>query len=82
MIGEGFMTMHSQDEEREADFLGVHTMKKAGVDPQAMISMFQKLRRISGQEYDLLGSFFSDHPDVSERIDNTRYEIARMRRGR
>lgn len=76
------MTIHTRDEEREADFLGVHTMKKAGVDPQAMISIFQKLRRLSGEEYDLLGSFFSDHPDMQERIDNTRYEIARIKRGR
>lgn len=79
MIGEGFMTIHSQDEEREADYLGVHAMRRAGIDPQAMISMFQKLRRISGEEYSLLGSFFSDHPDMKERVENTRYEIARMR---
>ena len=80
LAGEGLLTFHSQDEEREADFLGVRDMSKAGFDPQGMITMFQKLQRIENQSPDLLGSLFSDHPDVQERIDNTRYEIARMRR--
>jgi predicted Zn-dependent protease len=79
LAGEGLLTFHSQDEEREADFLGVRDMFKAGFDPQGMITMFQKLQRIENQTPDLLGSLFSDHPDVQERIDNTRYEIARMK---
>ena len=80
IVGEGFLTLHTRAEEREADYLGVHTMSRAGINPQAMITMFQKLQKISGQESDLLGSFFSDHPDMQERIENTRYEIARMKR--
>jgi predicted Zn-dependent protease len=80
MAGEGFLTFHSRDEEREADYLGVRAMAKAGFDPQGMVAMFQKLERIEGQNPNLLGSLFSDHPDAQERIDNTRYEIARMRR--
>jgi predicted Zn-dependent protease len=80
MIGAGFLTVHSRDEEREADFLGVRTMPRAGFDPQGMITMFQKLQRIEAQDSSLLGSLFSDHPDAGERIENTRYEIARMKR--
>src|SRR5215472_1543260 len=82
MVGAGMLTIHSRDEEREADFLGVREMPGAGLDPQGMITMFQKLQRIEDQDSDLLGSLFSDHPDAQERIDNTRYEIARMRKGR
>jgi beta-barrel assembly-enhancing protease len=80
IIGSGLLTIHTRDEEREADFLGVRAMPKAGFDPQGMVTMFQKLLRIEGQNPDLLGSLFSDHPDAQERIDNTRYEIARMKR--
>jgi len=80
IVGAGMLTIHSRDEEREADFLGVREMPEAGLDPQGMITMFQKLQRIEEREADLLGSLFSDHPDAQERIDNTRYEIARMRR--
>jgi len=80
IVGAGMLTIHSRDEEREADFLGVRTMPGAGLDPQGMITMFQKLLRIEERDSDLLGSLFSDHPDAQERIENTRYEIARMRR--
>ena len=80
LVGQGFLTLHTRDEEREADFLGVRTLPRAGVSPQAMVTMFRKLQRISGEDASLLGSFFSDHPDLQERIDNTRYEIARMRK--
>lgn len=80
IVGAGMLTIHSRDEEREADFLGVRAMPAAGFDPQGMITMFQKLQRIEEQNPDLLGSLFSDHPDATERIENTRYEIARMRR--
>ena len=82
MVGAGMLTIHSRDEEREADFLGVREMPGAGFDPQGMITMFQKLRSIEERDSDLLGSLFSDHPDAQERIDNTRYEIARMRKRR
>src|SRR5262249_28447390 len=80
MVGAGMLTIHSRDEEREADFLGVREMPGAGLDPQGMVTMFQKLQRIEERDSDLLGSLFSDHPDAAERIDNTKYEIARMRR--
>lgn len=80
IAGAGFLTLHTRDEEREADFLGVRTMPRAGFDPQGMVTMFQKLQRIEEQNSNLLGSLFSDHPDAEERIDNTKYEIARMKR--
>src|SRR6266550_227969 len=80
LFGAGVLTLHSRDEEREADFLGVRAMPGAGLDPQGMITMFQKLLRIEERDSDLLGSLFSDHPDAQERIENTRYEIARMKR--
>jgi predicted Zn-dependent protease len=80
IVGAGLLTFHTRDEEREADFLGVRTLPRAGFDPQGMVNMFQKLQRIEEQNSNLLGSLFSDHPDADERISNTRYEIARMRR--
>ena len=82
VVGEGMLTIHTRDEEREADFLGVRTVSRAGFDTQGMITMFQKMQRIEETNSSLLGSLFSDHPDAQERIDNTKYEIARMRRMR
>ena len=81
IVAQGFLTVHTRDEEREADFLGVRGMARAGFDPQGMVTMFQKLQRIEERDASLLGTLFSDHPDAQERIANTRYEIGRMRRG-
>jgi predicted Zn-dependent protease len=80
MVGNGLLTIHSRDEEREADFLGVRDARKAGFDPNGMIGMFKKLQELSKEDSSILGSLFSDHPDLEERIDNTRYEIDRMKR--
>ena len=60
IVGGGLLTIHSRDEEREADFLGVRGMPAAGFDPEGMITMFQKLQRIEDERGDLLGSLFSD----------------------
>jgi beta-barrel assembly-enhancing protease len=79
IVAGGLLASHNREEEREADYLGVNGMAKAGFNPQGMITMFQKLQRMSNTNPDLLGSLFSDHPDVQERIENTRYEINRMR---
>jgi predicted Zn-dependent protease len=80
MVGSGLLAVHSREEEREADFLGVRALFKAGFNAEGMITMFQKLQRISQSDAGLLGTLFRDHPDVQERIDNTRYEISRLRR--
>jgi predicted Zn-dependent protease len=77
IVASGLLAVHNREEEREADFLGVHTMAQAGFNPQGMVTMFQKIQRVG--ERDLLGAIFADHPEVDERIENTRYEIARMR---
>src|SRR5216683_1675798 len=80
IVAQGFLTVHTRDEEREADLLGVRGMARAAFDPQGMVTMFQKLQRIEERDASLLGTLFSDHPDAQERIANTRYEIARMKR--
>ncbi|MBV9210614.1 MAG: M48 family metalloprotease [Acidobacteria bacterium] len=79
IVGSGLLSVHNREEEREADFLGVHTMVKAGFNPDSMVSMFQKILNIGETNSSLLAEIFSDHPAVQERIDNTRYEINRMR---
>jgi predicted Zn-dependent protease len=81
IVASGLLAVHNREEEREADYLGVHAMAKAGFNPEGMVTMFQKLQRVNRENSDLLGSLFNDHPDVDERISNTRYEINRLRPG-
>jgi predicted Zn-dependent protease len=79
IVAGGLLAVHNREEEREADFLGIRGMAKAGFNPEGMVTMFEKLQSISKTDASLLGSLFNDHPDVQERIDNSRYEINKMR---
>jgi predicted Zn-dependent protease len=79
IVAGGLLAIHNREEEREADFLGLHTMAKAGFDTQGMVTMFQKIQKVGERDANLLGAIFADHPAVDERIDNTRYEINRMK---
>ncbi|HKQ53455.1 MAG TPA: M48 family metallopeptidase [Pyrinomonadaceae bacterium] len=79
IVAGGLLAVHNREEEREADFLGVHAMAKAGYNPQAMVTLFEKIQSAGEKDESLLGAVFADHPGVNERIENTRYEISRMR---
>jgi predicted Zn-dependent protease len=79
IVASGLLAVHNREEEREADFLGVHAMSKAGFNTQGMVTMFQKIQDVGDRDSSLLGSLFADHPGVDERIANTRYEINRMK---
>jgi predicted Zn-dependent protease len=80
IVAGGLLAVHNREEEREADYLGVHAAAKAGFNPQGMVTMFQKIQKVGEKDSDLLGAIFADHPEVDERIENTKYEINRMRR--
>jgi predicted Zn-dependent protease len=80
IVGSGLLSIHNREEEREADYLGVHTMAKAGYDSSGMVTMLQKIQRVGESNSNLLSEIFADHPAVDERIANTRYEINRMKR--
>lgn len=82
IVASGLLAVHNREEEREADFLGVRALAKAGYNPQAMITMFQRILSAGEKDSSLLGNIFADHPGVQERIENTRYEINLMRSGK
>jgi predicted Zn-dependent protease len=79
LVASPLVMAHDREQEREADFLGVHIMTKAGYEPNGMVTMLRKMDKISKSNSDLLGSFFSDHPDTNERISNTEFEIKRIK---
>ncbi|HVT44606.1 MAG TPA: M48 family metallopeptidase [Thermoanaerobaculia bacterium] len=62
----------SRDAEREADRVGVETLRRADIDPSGMIAFFRKLRSIEegGVAGEVSGklAFLSTHPATSERI--------------
>ena len=68
----------SRDFEGQADYLGVQYMYRAGYDPQAMISFFEKVEALDKRKPGLMAKAFSDHPQTPDRIVHTQEEIAHI----
>jgi predicted Zn-dependent protease len=68
----------SRDFEAQADYLGVQYMYRAGYDPQAFITFFEKVQALEKRKPGLVAKTFSDHPQTPDRILHTQMEIARI----
>lgn len=68
----------SRDAEREADFLGLQYMYKAGYDPNAYVSFFEKIQAEEKRQPGSIPGAFSSHPPTPERIQNTQETIAEI----
>ena len=64
--------------EAEADFLGVQYMYKAGYDPQALTSFFEKVKAMEGRHESAVAKAFRTHPQTPDRILKTQKEIATL----
>ncbi|HUH64355.1 MAG TPA: M48 family metalloprotease [Terracidiphilus sp.] len=78
-IGVPITFLHfSREFEAQADYLGVQYMYRAGYDPQAFISFFEKIQALEKRKPGLVDKAFSDHPQTPDRILHTQEEIARI----
>src|SRR5579883_2730903 len=68
----------SRDAEREADFLGLQYMYKAGYDPNAYITFFERIQADEKRRPGSIPKVFSTHPPNAERIELAQKEIARI----
>src|SRR6266571_2466521 len=68
----------SRDAEREADFLGLQYMYKAGYDPNSYITFFERIQADEKRRPGTIPKVFSTHPPTPERIENSQKEIARI----
>jgi predicted Zn-dependent protease len=66
----------SRDAEREADYLGIQYMYKAGYDPNGMINVFEKFEAIEKQAPGTIPKIFDTHPATPDRITAAQDEIA------
>ncbi|HET9803022.1 MAG TPA: M48 family metallopeptidase [Candidatus Acidoferrum sp.] len=62
--------------EREADYLGLQYMYKAGYDPNAFVTFFERVQADEKRHPGTIPKVFSTHPPTPERIQNTQKEIA------
>jgi predicted Zn-dependent protease len=69
----------SRNFEREADFLGVQYMWKAGYDPTAMVTFFERLQAQKKKKGGGgIAKVFSSHPLTEDRIERTQEAIAEI----
>jgi predicted Zn-dependent protease len=71
----GFLKF-SRDAEREADYLGLQYMYKAGYDPNAFVSFFEKIQAEERRHPGSIPKIFSTHPPTPERVQKAQEEIA------
>jgi hypothetical protein len=68
----------SRDFEAQADFLGIQYMYRAGYDPQAFITFFEKVQALEKRKPGMVAKAFSDHPQTPDRILHSQEEIAKF----
>lgn len=64
--------------ETEADYLGVQYMYKAGYDPQALTSFFEKVKAMEKRPQSAVVKAFQTHPQTPDRIEKTQDEISSL----
>ena len=62
------MMKFSRGFEEEADYLGLQYMFKAGYDPQAFLSFFERLQAKEKQKPGTLSKIFASHPPIENRV--------------
>ncbi|MGH9586802.1 MAG: M48 family metalloprotease [Acidobacteriaceae bacterium] len=70
------MLKFSRDFEAQADYLGIEYMYRAGYDPEAMITFFEKIEDLQKHKPGAVEKVFSDHPQTPDRIEKSQAEIA------
>ncbi|MFT4112168.1 M48 family metallopeptidase [Silvibacterium sp.] len=66
----------SREFEAQADYLGIQYMYRAGYDPQAFITFFEKIQDLEKHKPGAVAKVFSDHPQTPDRIVHSQEEIA------
>lgn len=68
----------SRSAEREADYLGLQYMYKAGYDPNGFITFFEKVQAKERKKPGSIPKVFSTHPPTPARITKAQQEIAQI----
>src|ERR1700728_183964 len=64
--------------EAEADYLGIEYMYRAGYDPSAFVSFFEKIQAMEKKKPGTLAKTFDTHPQTPDRIEKTQEEIRKI----
>ena len=76
VAGTAIFAKFSRDDEAQADAAGVDEMVRAGINPNGMPTMFEKLLAERKSRPSSLEAWFTDHPLEESRVAATRAQIA------
>jgi beta-barrel assembly-enhancing protease len=68
----------SREFEAQADYLGLQYMYRAGYDPQAFVTFFEKIEDLEKHKPGAVARAFSNHPQTPDRITHSQEEIAKI----
>jgi predicted Zn-dependent protease len=78
VAGSAIFAKFSRDDEAQADAAGVEELVRAGINPNGMPEMFEKLLAERQSRPTGVESWFTDHPLEEDRVRNTRDQIGRI----
>jgi len=64
--------------EAQADYLGIEYMYRAGYDPSAFVSFFEKIQAMEKKKPGTLSKAFDTHPQTPDRIEKSQEEIRKI----
>lgn len=64
--------------EAEADYYGIEYMYRAGYDPSAFVSFFEKIQAMEKKKPGTLSKAFDTHPQTPDRIEKSQEEIRKI----
>ncbi len=79
-LSQNQMLQYSRSRESEADRVGIRTLAKAGMDPQAMAYMFERLSRATRFQGERIPEFLRTHPVTKDRIADSYNQAAQYPR--
>ncbi len=68
MVAQGVFLKYSRDAEREADRRAVAILRRSGISPNGMVTLFHRMESMKGNR--AVAGFFSSHPSLNERQRN------------
>jgi len=78
IAGSAVFAKFSRDDEAQADAAGVDELVRAGINPNGMPEMFEKLLAERQSQPGALDAWFADHPLEETRINDTRAQVAKI----
>jgi predicted Zn-dependent protease len=76
VAGQAVFAKFSREDEAQADAAGVEELVRAGINPNGMPQMFEKLIAERQSRPSGLETWFATHPLEEDRVQNTRNQVA------